>query len=149
MKIKKVTIDNIRCFEHLELELSGKGEPNNWTVLLGDNGCGKTTLMRSIALSLGEESGAAGLLDELASDWVRKEDPDKEAYIFVEFEPIPSCETPYIKTILKKNNYGELNLEQKPFPDNREIWERLFICGYGANRRAYGTTSYNEYTVTD
>lgn len=149
MKIKKVILKNIRCFEYLEIELSEKGESNDWTILLGDNGCGKTTLMRSIAICLCEETGAAGLLDELASDWFRKEDIKEEASIRLEFEPIPDCEIPYIETILTKNKYGELELEQKPFPDDRKIWEGLFICGYGANRRSYGTTSYSEYTVTD
>lgn len=149
MKIKKIIIDNVRCFDHVELELSGKSKPNDWTVLLGDNGCGKTTLMRSIAISLGEESGSAGLLDELASDWFRFEDKKHEAYIRVEFEPYQGYDLPYINTTLKKNKYGELDFTQEPHPDKRKFWEELFVCGYGANRRSYGTTSYSEYTVTD
>ena len=86
MYIKKIIIDNIRCFKHLEIDLSTKGGVNNWTVFLGNNGVGKTTILRCIALCLCEESGAAGLLDELHSYWIREETPDKEATVRIEFE---------------------------------------------------------------
>jgi energy-coupling factor transporter ATP-binding protein EcfA2 len=45
--LKKVTLVNIGPFQKLELELAPV-----WTILLGDNGCGKSTILRSIALAL-------------------------------------------------------------------------------------------------
>lgn len=45
--LKKVTLTNIGPFENLELELAPE-----WTILLGDNGCGKSAILRSIALAL-------------------------------------------------------------------------------------------------
>jgi len=151
MYIKKIIIDNIRCFKHLEIDLSTKGEVNNWTVFLGNNGVGKTTIMRCIALCLCEESGAAGLLDELRSDWIRKEAPDKKATIRIEFEKLDnSNKVPFIETTIKLSKFGEeVEVTQKTEPTSSEIWDNLFVCAYGANRRAFGTTSYNEYTVTD
>lgn len=47
-----LTVENIRCFGEAQmLDLSdGEGRPARWTVLLGDNGVGKTTLLECLAL---------------------------------------------------------------------------------------------------
>lgn len=44
-------LENVRCFgEHQTLELTDeKGRPAQWTLLLGDNGVGKTTLLQCLA----------------------------------------------------------------------------------------------------
>jgi predicted ATP-binding protein involved in virulence len=44
-------VENVRCFrERQVLDLSdGDGKPARWTVLLGDNGTGKTTLLKCLA----------------------------------------------------------------------------------------------------
>ena len=39
MRLKKITLNNFRCFEHLELLLHPR-----LTVLIGENGAGKTNL---------------------------------------------------------------------------------------------------------
>lgn len=47
-----VTLENVRCVgEAQTLDLSdGNGRPAQWTVILGDNGTGKTTLLQAIAM---------------------------------------------------------------------------------------------------
>jgi ABC-type molybdenum transport system ATPase subunit/photorepair protein PhrA len=42
-----LSLENVRCFgEKQTLDLSdGEGRPKRWTILLGDNGTGKTTLL--------------------------------------------------------------------------------------------------------
>ena len=58
-----LTIENIRCFgppQRLDLA-DEKAHPAQWTVILGDNGTGKTTLLRSMARScsfFGEKKSA-------------------------------------------------------------------------------------------
>lgn len=47
MRIDKITLDNFRCFEHLEIDLHSQ-----LTVLVGDNSAGKTALLEGIALGL-------------------------------------------------------------------------------------------------
>jgi ABC-type molybdenum transport system ATPase subunit/photorepair protein PhrA len=44
-------VENVRCFKDAQtLILSGsQGRPKRWTVLLGDNGVGKTTLLQVLA----------------------------------------------------------------------------------------------------
>ncbi|GAB4463848.1 MAG: hypothetical protein OHK0029_33140 [Armatimonadaceae bacterium] len=47
-----LTVQNFRCFgnEPQTLDLSdGNGRPAQWTILLGENGTGKTTLLQSVA----------------------------------------------------------------------------------------------------
>lgn len=48
MKIKKISLDNFRCFERLELELSSRVN-----LLIGDNGSGKTAILDALAIGLG------------------------------------------------------------------------------------------------
>jgi hypothetical protein len=45
-----LSLENVRCFGPKQfLDLSnGRGQPASWTVILGNNGVGKTTLLRSI-----------------------------------------------------------------------------------------------------
>ena len=47
----ELSIENLRCFgPRQSLDLSdGDGRPARWTVILGDNGTGKTTLLQVIA----------------------------------------------------------------------------------------------------
>jgi energy-coupling factor transporter ATP-binding protein EcfA2 len=46
-----MTIENVRCFKtKQEIDLSdGRGRPAQWSVILGDNGVGKTTILQSLA----------------------------------------------------------------------------------------------------
>jgi len=47
----KLELEKVRCFgEHVTLDLSdGNGTWKKWTIILGDNGTGKTTLLQSLA----------------------------------------------------------------------------------------------------
>src|SRR5579884_4217068 len=55
-----LSLENTRCFGPKQaLDLSdGKGKPAQWTILLGDNGTGKTTVLQALTLF----SWEAGLL---------------------------------------------------------------------------------------
>jgi len=48
MQIDKLSLHNFRCFEHLELEF-----PERFTLLLGDNGAGKTALIEALRIAAG------------------------------------------------------------------------------------------------
>jgi len=48
MKLKKITLDNIRSYEHVELEF-----PEGSTLLSGDIGAGKTSILLVYSLDKG------------------------------------------------------------------------------------------------
>lgn len=53
MEIKRVTLNNIGPFEHLEIALAPTDEnPSNVTVFVGDNGAGKSSVLQALATSL-------------------------------------------------------------------------------------------------
>ena len=48
MRIKELKIKNFRCYEDVEIKLN-----SNYTVLIGINGAGKTTILDAISIALG------------------------------------------------------------------------------------------------
>ncbi len=150
MYIKKIILKNIRCFEEIEIDLTSDDDVRKWAVILGDNGVGKTTLLRSIAIGLCDGTSASGLLAELYGDWPRKQSPkNSEISIKIEFKSKNKRrKSPFIKTIIKPLKSGYSKVEQKTFPDPFP-WDDIFVCGYGAARRALGSKDYGDYAVTD
>jgi energy-coupling factor transporter ATP-binding protein EcfA2 len=70
MFLQRVTLENVRSIEHLDLPVTRMGTPREWTFLLGENGSGKTTLLRSIALVLAGSNALPELLGD-PRDWIR------------------------------------------------------------------------------
>lgn len=70
MFLRRIALENVRSIEHLELDFGDADEARRWTLVLGENGTGKTTLLRSIALILAGSDALPELLGN-AGDWVR------------------------------------------------------------------------------
>jgi DNA repair ATPase RecN len=82
MPVRKLVIENVRSIEHVEIDFSTSDDWRKWTVLLGENGTGKTTILRSAALVLAGSDALGDLLREPAT-WVRN--GAKSASITAEF----------------------------------------------------------------
>ena len=53
MYLKKIQLQNIKCFEDVTLAFPVRdGNYGGWNVILGENGRGKSTLLRSVALGV-------------------------------------------------------------------------------------------------
>jgi predicted ATP-binding protein involved in virulence len=61
----------VRCIKRLRIEFDEE-EYASWHVLLGDNGSGKSSVIRSIALALTGPDEAAALRQNWA-EWLRKD----------------------------------------------------------------------------
>lgn len=150
MQILKIKLTNVRCFEHFEVDLRSENGVKQWMIVLGDNGVGKTTILRSIALGLCEESGAAGLCAEVPGDWIRS--GCDSGTIRIDILPYEGyVGEAYVETTFIRSDYKEVKLKQKTYPkeDKNFEWEALFVCAYGAASSVYGSADVSEYAVTD
>lgn len=73
MHVERLTIENVRSIDRLDLRLP-PGDTAGWHVLLGDNGAGKTTIVRALAVALVGEANAHAS----RQDWSRWLSADKE-----------------------------------------------------------------------
>ncbi len=63
MHITKLHLENIKCFDELSLDLTTpEGEPRMWTILVGENGTGKSTILQMVALTLAGFEAASELI---------------------------------------------------------------------------------------
>ena len=56
MFLRNLKIENFRNIESLELDFGTGEQPRKWTYILGENGTGKTNLLRAIALLFTEDN---------------------------------------------------------------------------------------------
>lgn len=100
MYIKRVYLKNTRCFDELNIEFDLSGDAPPFTVVVGDNAAGKTTLLRAIAIGLCDEAGAAALIMESDVGFVRL--GETNACIAIDLIT-DSGDTCSIKTTIEKN----------------------------------------------
>ena len=71
MFLKRVELTDVRCLRSATLPLSTPaGDTRRWTLLLGENGTGKSTVMRAVGLVLAGSAALAELIGDPES-WIR------------------------------------------------------------------------------
>jgi predicted ATPase len=149
--IAKVEIVNIRCFQSLTIDFEVDKEPIRWAMILGDNAVGKTTLLRSIALGLCNESDAVALMKSVPGDFVRK--GAEEGYIKIHMREDKNTKRPKkytITTRISQKSEGSPEIvRQETEPATNFPWADIFVCGYGAYRASQAQASYEQYKVMD
>ena len=138
MFLKRLHIRNFRSIKDLEISFENGPEGlRQWTVILGENGVGKSTILKAIALAM---TGGEALPDLLVdpSEWVRK--GTKEARILVEIldhdgEPrevgLTFSADDNRRSMLSRNNkiFDQFEAEQ------RKASHKYLTVGYGVSRR--------------
>lgn len=171
-----LTLENIRCFADKQtLDLSnGKGSAARWTVILGENGTGKTTLLQALAMTEPEKNILFGLKQRETISFYPKEirltsrfgvnDLMRVSELKIRKSTLPE-EEEYFGGISSQIRYAhEINAgcgftfvhrrwtKLDPFIGSMEVgikgsanWASNFsINGYGAKRRL-GTQPWEEY----
>ncbi|HRG48238.1 MAG TPA: AAA family ATPase [Leptospiraceae bacterium] len=148
MYIKEVKIQNIRSIENLEMKFE-EGKEAGWHVLLGDNGTGKSSIVRAIALGLiGPKEIPVLRLDY--SDFVKK-NTDMAEIVIIPYKHesdtrvgqgrTGSPDTSVHLNFIREN--GKFNLIDKSNQDYvyNYIWGGgygWFSCSFGPFRRLTG-----------
>jgi predicted ATPase len=71
MFLKRLVLENVRSIELLDLPLTDEeGRTRKWTFLLGENGCGKSTVLKAAALVLAGSDALSELLVN-PDEWIR------------------------------------------------------------------------------
>ena len=149
MYISRVSLQGIRSFRKLSLDLVPRSETKLptarlHTLLIGENGTGKTTLLRAIAVGLADRSDASGLLSEPTGQFVAE--GKKRANITIDVVPRSGRglrET--LRTAIASQN-GQDVLERTTVQPISSIG---LVCGYGISRAVEGSDSVRNYRVID
>ena len=142
MFLRRIALENVRSIEHLELDFESldresEDDVRRWTFVLGENGTGKTTLLRSIALILAGSDALPEMLGN-PTDWVRS--GAKEARIRVEIVTAKGEPRKVEMSIRPDDTIGSM------YARNSELLQDLdsafaksmrtyFTVGYGVSRR--------------
>ncbi|MEK8016803.1 MAG: AAA family ATPase [Candidatus Parabeggiatoa sp.] len=139
-----LTVENVRCFgDRQTLDLSdGKGKPARWTIILGDNGVGKTTLLKCLApLEANPERKRENF--QTAAKNLSIHLPLTETYELVEFSFNRSNDKPFIvlptlyRGSLSSQKYDPISEHFLTQASASEIYlaDYFIIYAYGASRR--------------
>jgi len=153
MYIRRLFLKNIRCFDELTLEFD---QPGGSAVIVGDNGRGKSTILRSLAMGLCDESSAAALFRELPGEYVNHLASDDGV---IEVDLVGTGGYWYrIKTLIKSLESFE-RVEQvlyrfrgnrrKQLTQDQFPWKKIFASGYGPGIRVNGDGNYDYYLTVD
>lgn len=152
MYITKIELKDIRSIADLEIAMSKSSQS---IILTGDNGTGKSTILRCIAMGISDENSAASVLRELSGDLIRGGKPEGVISIYLahgntsrykietkilslkDFEKVS-------QKVYKFSNGRYIGIDQEDFP-----WAKIFTVGYGAGVRNLGTADYRYYVAID
>lgn len=166
MYINHLKIENIRCFDKIEIDFK---KDCLSTLFLGDNGDGKSTILRCLAIGLCDESSASALFRELSGEFVRRGPRNryvsKGDYGTITITLFDENETYYkIKTTIKSTKTFERvfqdeedglefkqddNSKWKKLDQDNFPWDKIFVSGYGAGSRTQGTEDFEHYLAVD
>ncbi len=154
MHLRQVEIVNVRSIERLKWSIRKANAPG-WHVLIGGNGSGKSTFLRSVALALLGPLNAVGDVRQSWSDWLRQGEADGAIRLKVDgdhaFDSIPherkSQRGPVaVELSFTRGTQGsEQEVQLHPANEGHEpgslLWKSRrgwFFASYGPYRRLSG-----------
>lgn len=146
--LSNIQFSNIRGFKDFSLSFDAEKKHRQWTILIGDNGHGKTTILRAIALGLGDEVTSSELLALLPGQFTRINkrgvySPSSKIIVTLRDSDSKKCIS--ITTELKLDEHGGVSIS-KDVSDSEFKWNDVFVCGYGSNR-GIGGRMHSQYAL--
>jgi hypothetical protein len=135
--LRRITLENLRCFGRVDVPVGPPEHPwrGQWIVLLGENGMGKTTLLRALALALLPEhtgrnhvyelSARAGLIRNAHEGYDAHGRVERIRIARIEVETGPDTDT---SLIIVPMHPREALSAQRP------LRQRPLVLGYGCRR---------------
>jgi len=152
--VERLILDDIRCFGHLDIQFSKPGES---IVVIGDNGDGKSTVLRCLAMGICDQSSASALFREMYGEFVRAGSRRGYGTVDVQFAGRGRDRFRIVTKIKSSKAFERVeqrlfrvrdnrtkNLTQDEFP-----WERIFATGYGPGIRVQGTSDFDYHLTVD
>ena len=145
MFIEKLKIKNFRCFQELEIDFGEKDRIRPRTLILGENGTGKSTILKAIALATAGSNALGELLGK-PEDWIK----NNEDFCRIDIQ-MKTQKGEERKIYLEIRNGDRLadvikrcDESFKQLDDALEHAERnYFVVGYGASRIMSSSASFN------
>jgi energy-coupling factor transporter ATP-binding protein EcfA2 len=144
MYITNIKLKDVRCIKDVNIDLTKRSGAKSWLVIVGNNGVGKTSFLRSLAMGLCDETGATSLFQDTSGDWISK-GKDKAA---IEIQLLNNRKTYTITTEIVRSGKSEVIKRPNSISENVP-WEKIFACGYGANRSIEGKSVQETYAAAD
>jgi energy-coupling factor transporter ATP-binding protein EcfA2 len=157
IKLSSLRLANVRCFKDLSLDFSGAdhSRPAPWTVLLGNNASGKSTVLKALALALVPTQDALALFaqEQDSSPWLRHQ--TSTGLIRADYLDPSGKANSSVLVIQQRGSEEQLLFASANSPSSPVenasgyLTEAPLICGYGAARRVFGTSSPRGRSVRD
>ena len=158
MKITSIRLKKVRCFKEITVDLCEEGHACS-ALIAGNNGSGKSAVLRSIAMGLCDQASSGALLRELPGDFVRSsgKNSNRTAEIEVSLQDCDQGESFRLNTEIsssKKLGFETVKLtildsKNKEIPQEKFEWGKIFVAAYGAGIRTEGTEDYVQYFSAD
>ena len=161
MKVWKLRLKNIKCFKDITIPFEDtKGQLKDWTLIAGDNGQGKTTILRSLAMGLCDKESASSHILKLDGDFLRHDtkegfirvclvDASKNYYTIETKIKLEGKSYSISQNACKEDCIDKENIKNDEDASNT-FKEKVFAVAYGTGRSPdVGTVSYEEYATVD
>ncbi len=137
MFLRQLRMQDVRSIQDLSLSFVAGKEGRKWTYLLGENGTGKSSVLRSVALALAGSDSAAELVGT-PDDWIRL--GENRAQVDVQYANAQGDER---RACLRfERGMTALDFAVRNRPDLEQIdaavakaERNYFVVGYGVTRR--------------
>lgn len=153
MYLKRVRLQNIRAISELDWEIADE-QAHGWHVIIGDNGAGKSGLLRAIALALVGPQEAVALRQDW-NEWLRFGEAEGQIEVWLGWDRLdafsgrgrPPSPTDYLEAKLRLERPEEdpdrvaLRSGEHTSEPNRHVWGpggAWFSASYGPFRRFTG-----------